>query len=127
MKILEHGIVPPVPNLKEPDPDLGPITLSQGGRYPVRYAIHLAAGFGSQIALTLTRQVPGPVDRVDDRPLHDRWLAEVSGHDQARTEVVKRVLRVPAHGCAGPAASGELLAVRPRAGPSRGGAGRRGS
>ena len=67
VKILEHQIVPPVPNLKEPDPDLGNLTLSKGGRYDVEYAIHLAAGFGSQIALTLTRRIPGPLDRVDDR------------------------------------------------------------
>ena len=74
VKILEHQIVPPVPNLKEPDPDLGSITLSKGGHYDVDYAIHLAAGFGSQIALTLTRRIPGGLDRVDDRPLYERWL-----------------------------------------------------
>ncbi len=50
VKILEHGIVPPVPNFQEVDPDLGMLNLSRGGRYPVQYALHLAAGFGSQIA-----------------------------------------------------------------------------
>ncbi len=94
VKILEHQVVPPVPNLKEPDPDLGNLTLSKGGRYDVEYAIHLAAGFGSQIALTLTRRIPGPLDRVDDRARHAQWLAGVSGHAAAETEVVKRVLRV---------------------------------
>ena len=53
VKILEYGIVPPVPNYKEVDPDLGVLNLSRGGRYPVQYALHLAAGFGSQIAMTL--------------------------------------------------------------------------
>ena len=107
VKILEHQIVPPVPNLKEPDPDLGNLTLSKGGRYDVEYAIHLAAGFGSQIALTLTRRIPGPLDRVDDRAGHDRWLAGVSGHRTAETEVVKHVLRVKSSGGPGhaPAAS----------------------
>ena len=107
VKILEHQIVPPVPNLKEPDPELGNLTLSKGGRYDVEYAIHLAAGFGSQIALTLTRRIPGPLDRVDDRAGHDRWLAGVSGHRTAETEVVKRVLRVKSTGGPGhaPAAS----------------------
>ncbi|HXK10626.1 MAG TPA: SDR family NAD(P)-dependent oxidoreductase [Vicinamibacteria bacterium] len=98
VKILEHQVVPPVPNLKEPDPDLGTLTLSKGGRYAVDYAIHLAAGFGSQIALTLTRKVQGPIDRVDDRARYRRWLAEASGQDGAQTEVVRRVLRVPADG-----------------------------
>ena len=84
VKILEHQIVPPVPNLKEPDPDLGTLTLSKGGRYAVEYAIHLAAGFGSQIALTLTRRIPGALDRVDDRARYERWLADVSGQRTAR-------------------------------------------
>jgi malonyl CoA-acyl carrier protein transacylase len=98
LKILEYGIVPPVPNLKEPDPDLGPLTLSRGGRYPVQYALHLAAGFGSQIAMTLTRRIPGALDRIDNRPVYQRWLADISGYDHAELEVVKRVLRVQAHG-----------------------------
>ena len=47
VKILEYGRVPPVPNHKEVDPELGPLNLSRGGRYPVQFALHLAAGFGS--------------------------------------------------------------------------------
>ena len=98
VKILESGIVPPVPNYKEVDPDLGRLTLSRGGRYPVKYAIHLAAGFGSQIAMTLTRRVPGGLDRVDNAPLYRRWLADVSGDDAAETEVVKKTLRLKSSG-----------------------------
>lgn len=94
VKILETGLVPPVPNLKELDPELGRLNLSRGGRYPVQYAIHLAAGFGSQIALTFTRRIPGAMDRVDQKSRYQRWLADVSGVDRAETEVVKRVLRV---------------------------------
>ena len=98
VKILEHGIVPPVPNFREVDPDLGPLNLSRGGRYPVQYAIHLAAGFGSQIALTFTRRIPGGPDRVDNKPAYRRWLADISGYDSTETEVVKRVLRVADQG-----------------------------
>ncbi|MBP1467551.1 SDR family NAD(P)-dependent oxidoreductase [Candidatus Chloroploca sp. M-50] len=98
VKILEHGIVPPVPNYREPDPELGQLNLSRGGRYPVRYAIHLAAGFGSQIALTLLRRIPGSIERIDQRQRYDYWLAQVSGYDRAETEVVKRVLRIKAQG-----------------------------
>jgi acyl transferase domain-containing protein/NADP-dependent 3-hydroxy acid dehydrogenase YdfG len=98
VKILEHGIVPPVPNFKEVDADLGELNLSRGGRYPVRYALHLAAGFGSEIALTLTRRIPGGLERVESRPLYERWLADVTGQDRAATEVVQRVLRVPSPG-----------------------------
>ncbi|MGE5346353.1 MAG: beta-ketoacyl synthase N-terminal-like domain-containing protein, partial [Acidithiobacillales bacterium] len=98
VKILEHGIVPPVPNFREVDPELGPLNLSRGGRYPVAYALHLAAGFGSQISLTFTRRIPGPLDRIDDKALYRRWLAEASGDDAAELEVVKRNLRVTSKG-----------------------------
>ena len=98
VKILEHGIVPPVPNYREVDPELGTLNLSRGGRYPVRYAIHFAAGFGSQIAITLLRRVPGGPNRVDNRARYDYWLAQVSGYDRPETEVVQRVLRVKAEG-----------------------------
>ena len=98
VKILEHGIVPPVPNFKEVDPDLGPLNLSRGGRYPVKYAIHLAAGFGSQISMTLTRRIPGSLNRIDNQGLYNRWLADISGYDHAETEVEKRVLRIKAQG-----------------------------
>ena len=98
VKILEHGIVPPVPNFKEVDPDLGPLTLSRGGRYPVKYAIHLAAGFGSQVAMTLTRLIPGSGARVDNAALYQKWLDNASGYDRAELEVVKRTLRVVSRG-----------------------------
>jgi malonyl CoA-acyl carrier protein transacylase len=98
VKILEYGIVPPVPNYKEVDPELGKLNLSRGGRYNVNYALHLAAGFGSQISMTLTRRIPGALDRVDNKGLYNKWLADVSGYDFAETEVVKRVLRVVAQG-----------------------------
>jgi acyl transferase domain-containing protein/acyl carrier protein/NAD(P)-dependent dehydrogenase (short-subunit alcohol dehydrogenase family) len=98
VKILEHGIVPPVPNYKEVDPELGTLNLSRGGRYPVQYALHLAAGFGSQIAMTLLRRIPGSVDRIDNRARYDYWLDQVSGYDHAETEVVKRVLRIKPQG-----------------------------
>jgi len=87
--------VPPVPNLRsrpgarEPD-------LSKGGRYDVEYAIHLAAGFGSQIALTLTRRIPAPSIAWTTRG--PRAVAgAVSGHGRG-DEVVKRVLRVKSPG-----------------------------
>ena len=60
VKALETGIVPPVPNLREPDPELGNLTLSKGGQHPVKYALRLAAGFGSQVAMALLRWTPMP-------------------------------------------------------------------
>ena len=101
IKILEHGVVPPIANFREPDPELGVLNLSRGGRYPVNYAIHLAAGFGSQIALTLTRRVPGGSERIDRPDVYCHWLDAVTGLDQARTEVVQRTLRVVSTGAPG--------------------------
>ncbi len=101
LKILEHGIVPPVPNYKEVDPDLGQLNLSRGGRYPVQYSLHLAAGFGSQIAFSLTRRIPGGPNRIDSQPRYQQWLDQISGYDYAELEVVKRNLRIVAKGSPG--------------------------
>ncbi|GIL15579.1 MAG: hypothetical protein BroJett039_07520 [Chloroflexota bacterium] len=98
VKILEYGIVPPVPNYKEVDEELGRLNLSRGGRYNVNYALHLAAGFGSQISMTLTRRIPGAMNRIDNPALYNKWLADVSGYDFAETEIVKRNLRIVAQG-----------------------------
>ncbi|NOZ85676.1 MAG: acyltransferase domain-containing protein, partial [Deltaproteobacteria bacterium] len=98
VKVLEHGIVPPVPNFKEKDPDLGDINLSRGGYYPVKYAIRVAAGFGSQVSITMTARLAGPPDRIVDRRKWQEWLAEVSGRETPEIEVEKRVLRIKDQG-----------------------------
>jgi len=106
VKILETGLVPPVPNFKEVDPELGRLNLSKGGRYPVEYALRLAAGFGSQIGMSLLRRVPAPggvrrhpsqlgyAYRVSDEGAWRNWLVRVTGNAAPEVEVVKRTLRV---------------------------------
>ncbi len=98
VKILEKQIVPPVPNYREPDPELGTLNLSKGGHYPVRYALRLAAGFGSQIAMTVLRRIQGLEERVADRAVYQRWLAEISGYPAPALEVEKRTLRIKDNG-----------------------------
>ncbi len=96
VKALEYGLIPPIAHIEdgfEPDPDLGDLNLSRGGEYPVQYALRLGAGFGSQIALTLLRRIPGQGERVD-KPAYQRWLADVTGYPEAELEVVQRTLRV---------------------------------
>ncbi|MDJ0768066.1 MAG: SDR family NAD(P)-dependent oxidoreductase [Ilumatobacter sp.] len=106
VKALETGIVPPIANVKEIDPDLGHLTLSKGGAYPVSYALRLGAGFGSQISMSLMRWVPNPDGRhrepdelgieyrIADHAAWTAWLQSISGYDGPELEVDHRVLRV---------------------------------
>jgi malonyl CoA-acyl carrier protein transacylase len=110
VKALETGVVPPVPNFKEVDPELGELNLSTGGSYPVQYALRLGAGFGSQLAMTLTRWMPAPDGRrrnadqlgfdyrIADRARWQEWLSELSGYDHAEIEIEQRRLRVTDQG-----------------------------
>ncbi len=87
VKALETGCVPPVANFKEVDPELGPLNLSKGGSYPVEYAIHLGAGFGSQISMMLLhwiktkdgiRRSPNALGygyRIADESAWNTWLS----------------------------------------------------
>ncbi|MEN6572626.1 MAG: SDR family NAD(P)-dependent oxidoreductase [Anaerolineaceae bacterium] len=99
-KALETGIVPPIAHIQdgfEPDPELGDLNLSKGGAYNPQYSLRLGAGFGSQIAMTLVRRIPGAGERID-RERYSKWLASVSGHDHAETERVNRTLRIKDQG-----------------------------
>ncbi len=112
VKALETGCVPPVANFKEVDPELGQLNLSKGGVYPVEYAIHLGAGFGSQISMMLlrwvktkdgTRRSPnalGYAYRIADANVWSAWLNSVAGHPAADLEVLHRTLRVRDQGSA---------------------------
>jgi malonyl CoA-acyl carrier protein transacylase len=106
IKSLETGIIPPVPNFKEIDPELGQLNLSKGGAYPIRYALRLGAGFGSQISMSLLRWTPtgtgvrrkpdqlGYAYRVNDKASWNKWLEEISGRENPEIEVIKRTLRI---------------------------------
>ena len=107
VKTLETGVVPPVANFKEVDPDLGTLNLSKGGVYPIEYALRLGAGFGSQISMTLLRWVAskggsrrsattlGYSYRIADQAAWSEWLSGIAGKPVAELEVVHRTLRVP--------------------------------
>ncbi len=106
IKALETGCVPPVANFKEVDPELGSLNLSKGGAYPVEFALRLAAGFGSQISMTLMRLVPsasgvrpspsalGYAYRIDDQAAWGSWLTRMTGVTFPDLEVVRHTLRV---------------------------------
>ncbi len=118
VKSLETGLVPPLPNFKEVDPELGALNLSKGGKYPVEYALRLGAGFGSQISMTLLRWVatkdgvrPGPnalgyAYRIADTAAWQSWLNRIAKYPTADLEVVRRTLRVRDQGAAARTAEG---------------------
>ncbi|MEQ1508331.1 MAG: beta-ketoacyl synthase N-terminal-like domain-containing protein, partial [Myxococcota bacterium] len=93
LKGLQYGMVPPVANLAEPDEQLGDLTLSRGERRPFRYAIRLAAGFGSQLAITIHRAVARGDERVSDVDTRIRWLREVTGYPHVTEVIEHRTLR----------------------------------
>ena len=123
VKALETGVIPPVPNYRVPDPELGSLNLSIGGSYDVHYALRLAAGFGSQIAMTLMRWTPlagarrplpndlGYQHRIADAGVFQSWLNAAAGHDDARLEVDHRRLRVTDNGAGAVAAPAARAAV----------------
>ena len=86
---LKTGRIPPIANHKENDPELGDLNLSKGGDYPeLEFGLRFAAGFGSQIALSLMRRWPVEGDRIDGAKLL-AWARNLAGTD----EVVMRVLQ----------------------------------
>jgi acyl transferase domain-containing protein/acyl carrier protein len=130
VKLLETGIVPPVANFKEVDPELGALNLSRGGAYPVDYALRLAAGFGSQISMALLRWTPTPdrarrlptalgfEGRIVDQSAWKHWVSQVTGHREVALEVDRRRLRVvdqgpPAFATGTPVAAAVAPALAP--------------
>ena len=91
IKILETGIVPPVANWKELDPELGPLNLSKGGKYNVKYALRFAAGFGSQLTLALFR-LNTSSGRLEGQA-YEQWLNAIGG-SRKTLEVDKKTLRL---------------------------------
>ena len=86
---LLTGRLPPIANHKENDPELGDLNLSTGGDYPdVTYGLRFAAGFGSQIALSLMRKWPVEGERINGAKLL-AWARQLAGTD----DVVLRVLQ----------------------------------
>ena len=86
---LKTGRIPPIANHKENDPELGDLNLSTGGDYPeLEFGLRFAAGFGSQIALSLMRRWPVEGERINGAKLL-AWARHLAGTD----DVVMRVLQ----------------------------------
>ncbi|MHA1419191.1 MAG: SDR family NAD(P)-dependent oxidoreductase [Candidatus Heimdallarchaeaceae archaeon] len=74
IKSMEKGIIPPIANLTEIDPNFKDLNFSTGMNKRAKYAIRLAAGFGSQIAFTAFR-----LNTYEDRYDMDSYESWISG------------------------------------------------
>jgi 3-oxoacyl-(acyl-carrier-protein) synthase/acyl carrier protein/NAD(P)-dependent dehydrogenase (short-subunit alcohol dehydrogenase family) len=74
---LTAGKLPPIANFKEPDSELGNLRLSKGGEYDLEYALRHAAGFGSQIALTLFKRIARTTNRIKQKMVIN-WIEHVT-------------------------------------------------
>ena len=85
---MKTGRIPPIANHKETDPELGNLNLSKGGDYPnLKYGLRFAAGFGSQMALSLVRRWPSVGERIDGAKFL-AWARRLAGTE----DVVMRLL-----------------------------------
>ncbi|HAT72180.1 MAG TPA: beta-ketoacyl synthase, partial [Elusimicrobia bacterium] len=95
IRAMNTGIIPPIANYKEADPELAGINLSKGGHYDLKYALRFAAGFGSHMAMSMTERVwKAGESRYEDQARYNSWVKEVSGDPTAELEVVFNTLRV---------------------------------
>ncbi len=94
VRALNTGIIPPIANYKEADPELAGINLSKGGKYDLKYALRFAAGFGSHMAMSFTERVWKEGENRYDQARYGAWLKEISGDPAAELEVVLNTLRI---------------------------------
>ncbi|NCG01625.1 MAG: acyltransferase domain-containing protein, partial [Euryarchaeota archaeon] len=85
---MKTGRIPPIANHKETDPELGNLNLSKGGDYSnIQFGLRFAAGFGSQMALSLVRKWPVVGERIDGQRFLS-WNRELANSE----DVVLRIL-----------------------------------
>ncbi|MBI4965598.1 MAG: SDR family NAD(P)-dependent oxidoreductase [Desulfomonile tiedjei] len=94
LRCLQKKLLPPIPNLKQPDPEFADLKLSRGGACHANYALRLAAGFGSQIVMALYKVVSREENRITDLATHRNWLRQVTGYTDPIVAVEQRTLRV---------------------------------
>ena len=94
VKSLQYGITPPVANLREPDTSLGTLRFSDGSPQPFRYALRLAAGFGSQLAFCIWRSEHHGDARVADPARRLAFLKNSTGYAHVEEYIEHRTLRL---------------------------------
>ena len=89
---LMTGRIPPIANHKEVDPELGGLNLSKGGDYSnLKYGMRFAAGFGSQIGLSLVKKFEFAGQRIDKQKLLS-WNQSLAGTPNLELRVLQNKL-----------------------------------
>ena len=84
--------IPPIANHKVLDEELGNLNLSKGGDYSeLKYGMRFAAGFGSQIGLSMVRSWPIVGERIDGKRLL-AWCRNLAGNDDIQLRVLDNKL-----------------------------------
>ncbi|GEM_PF-84422 len=94
LRCLQKKTLPPIPNLKQPDPDFADLNLRHQGPINARYALRLAAGFGSQIVIALYKTLTREENRISDLSAHRDWLKRITGYRDPVVSVEDRTLKV---------------------------------
>jgi acyl transferase domain-containing protein/NAD(P)-dependent dehydrogenase (short-subunit alcohol dehydrogenase family) len=93
-KALQYGKVPPIVNLKEPDPMLEGLNLSRGGSHNRNYALRMSAGFGSQGHFSILKKSAVGDQRIIGQKKYKDWLKTISKDDEATTEQLGRIFAI---------------------------------
>ncbi|MBT7938723.1 MAG: acyltransferase domain-containing protein, partial [Euryarchaeota archaeon] len=89
---LATGRIPPIANHKVFDSELGNLNLSKGGYHEnINYGLRFAAGFGSQIAITLWKSSVVDGERIDVSKLL-QWNRKLAGTEDLTLKVLKNKL-----------------------------------
>ena len=89
---LMNKRIPPIANHKVLDEELGNLNLSKGGDYShLKYGMRFAAGFGSQIGLSMVRSWPIVGDRIDGKRLL-AWCRNLAENDDIQLRVLDNKL-----------------------------------
>jgi len=107
LRCLQKGMLPPIANLKQPDPDFVDMNLSRGGACKAHHVLRLAAGFGSQIVMALYKLASSSENRVTDLHRHREWLKEITSYSDPVVTVEQRTLRVADRSSVQPAVAAE--------------------
>ena len=84
--------IPPIANHKVLDEELGNLNLSKGGDYSeLKYGMRFAAGFGSQIGLSMVRSWPIVGERIDGKRLLS-WCRNLADNDDIQLRVLDNKL-----------------------------------